>query len=81
MRINWNWRKFLPFIALVAAVIFILSGYVAHRMSPIDTEARPDGNGFSTAILVVIFVTIPAFLVLLTSIFVFIVDRLNQDKG
>jgi hypothetical protein len=81
MRFKWNWRKFLPVIAMISAIIFIVSGYAAHRMAPIDNEVSPDGNGFSTAILLVIFVTIPAFCLLVLAVLVGVVESINRRRS
>ena len=80
MHSNWNWRKFVPFIAIIAAVIFILSGFMAHRMAPIDTQAVPDANGFSSAILVTIFITIPAFVILCVAVAALVIDAVNKRR-
>jgi hypothetical protein len=50
-------------------------------MAAIDTVVEPDGNGFSTAILLVIFVTIPAFCFFALAVFVGVVDMINRKRN
>ncbi len=81
MKITHNWRKYTLGLAIVSAIVFVISGYTAHRMAAIDNEVSPDGNGFSTAILLVIFVTIPAFCLFVLAILVDVVDKLNRRRN